>query len=164
MKAYRFVQYLQGIRRSRMVSFALCVILGQIAGWLLCFAGANTPLAFLVNSQRELPFVLSAFPTFGGLFGVALYWLLTRRRESDQNEGASPTWRRAAKALLRIPAAILLGFLMGMLNMLGVSLVEGGICTAYQWHYVVAFAGAGSIAGFLAGIAWAAGGVTSRRG
>jgi hypothetical protein len=133
----------------------LCAILGQLVGWLLCFAGASTPLVFLVNSQRELPFVLSAFPTFGGLLGVALYWLFTRRRESDQNEKVSPKWKRAATALLRISVAILLGFLIGMLNMLGVSLVEGGIGVAYQWHYVVAFAGAGSVAGFVAGIAWA---------
>jgi hypothetical protein len=166
MKADRFAEYFRGIRRSRIVrivQFALCVILGQLVGWLFLFAGASTPLVFLVGGQRELPYVLAALPMFGGLLGVALYWLVTSRRESDKYEKASLTGRRALKAPLRIAVAILLGFLMGVVNMLGVRLVEGGISTSYQCHYVVAFAGAGSVAGFVAGIAWAAGKIMFRR-
>jgi hypothetical protein len=162
VKEYGFVQYLRGVSRIRILQFAWWLILGQILGWLVLSVVASTPLVFLVPSQRELPFILAVFPMFGGLLGVALYWLVRRRKVPDDNEKVPMTARRVLNVGLRIPLAVLIGYLMGMLNLLGVGMVEGFPLSMWSDRdYFAIFGGMGSLAGFIAGIKWAVAGFVS---
>lgn len=154
------VPYLMALSRSPFLQLVWWLIVGHLIGWVLLTIVRSTPLTHVLGavapSSREVPFAIAGLLIIGPVFGLALYWWFHFQQKLCDGGNSATVVRRALNAGWQIPLAVLVGYLIGMVNLWVLTLMEGPVIHLGQSGYREVFGAAGGLMGLGAGVIWVA--------